>query len=114
VTVAVRPHAVFKRDGDDIEIELPITFDEAVLGAKVDVPTISGSVSMTIPKGVSSGHRLRLRGKGIKTGSASAGNQYVSLRIVLPDKIDDQMADLARRWQDQAGFDPRKELRRQT
>lgn len=114
VTVAVRPHAVFERHGDDIELELPITFDEAVLGAKVDVPTISGPVSMTVPKSVSSGHRLRLRGKGIKTGSASAGDQYVRLRIVLPDKIDDQMADLALRWRDQAGFDPRKELRRKT
>jgi len=114
VTVTVRPHAVFERDGNDIEVELPITFDEAVLGAKVDVPTISGPVSMTIPKGVSSGHRLRLRGKGIKAGSASAGHQYVRLRIVLPDKIDDQMADLARRWRDQAGFDPRKDLRRTT
>jgi len=114
VTVSVRPHAVFERNGDDIEVELPITFDEAVLGAKVDVPTISGPVSMTIPKGASSGHRLRLRGKGIKAGSASAGNQYVRLKIVLPDTIDDQMAELAQRWRDQAGFDPRKELRSAT
>lgn len=114
VTIAVRPHPVFERDGDDIEVELPVTFDEAVLGAKVDVPTISGAVSMTIPKGVSSGHRLRLKGKGIKAGSAPAGNQYVRLRIVLPDRITDEMEDLARRWRDQTGFDPRKELRRKT
>jgi len=114
VTIAVRPHSVFERDGDDIEVELPVTFDEAVLGAKVDVPTISGTVSMTIPKGVSSGHRLRLKGKGIKAGTAPAGNQYVRLRIVLPDRITDEMTDLARRWRDQTGFDPRKELRRKT
>ncbi|MGM0661774.1 MAG: DnaJ C-terminal domain-containing protein [Pseudomonadota bacterium] len=114
VTIAVRPHPVFTRDGDDIEIELPITFDEAVLGAKVDVPTISGEVSMTIPRGASSGHRLRLKGKGIRKGRTVAGNQYVRLKIVLPEKIDDQMEDLARRWRDHAAFDARKELRRKT
>ena len=113
-TISVRPHPVFVRDGDNIEIELPITFDEAVLGAKVEVPTISGSVSMTVPKGASSGHRLRLKGKGITTGKAKTGDQFVRLKIVLPDKIDDRMQDLATRWRDHARFDPRKELRRQT
>ncbi len=112
VTIAVRPHPVFGRDGNDIELELPITFDEAVLGAKVEVPTISGAVSMTIPKGASSGHRLRLKGKGIKPGKGPAGDQFVRLRIVLPDKIDNEMVELATRWRDRAGFDPRKELRR--
>lgn len=114
VTIAVRRHPVFTRDGDDIEIELPVTFDEAVLGAKVEVPTISGEVSMIIPRGASSGHRLRLKGKGIAAGRGAAGNQYVRLKIVLPEKIDDQMEDLARRWRDHAGFDARKELRRKT
>lgn len=114
VTISVRPHLVFVRDGGNIEVELPITFDEAVLGAKVDVPTISGSVSMTIPKGASSGRRLRIKGKGIDTGKGPAGHQFVRLKIVLPDEIDDQMDDIAQRWRDHAGFDPRKELRRST
>ena len=114
VTVNVRPHQVFVRDGKDIEVEVPITFDEAVLGAKVEVPTISGAVSMTIPKGASSGRRLRLKGKGVKTGKGTAGDQFVRLKIVLPDKIDEQMEDLASRWRDHAGFDPREELRRKT
>lgn len=114
VTVAVRPHPVFSRTGDDIEIELPITFDEAVLGAKVDVPTVSGPVSVTIPKGASSGQRLRLRGKGIRRGDTAAGDQIVRLKIVLPATIDAEMENLARRWRDKAGFDPRAELRRMT
>ncbi len=114
ITIAVRPHPVFVRDGDSIEVVLPITFDEAVLGGKVEVPTISGPVSMTIPKGVSSGHRLRLKGKGIKAGTGPAGDQYVHIRIVLPEKIDGQMEDLARSWREHSGFDPRKELRRNT
>ncbi len=114
VTISVRPHLIFARDGDDIEIDLPITLDEAVLGTKVEVPTISGAVSMTIPKGVSSGHRLRLKGKGIPTGKGAAGDQFVRLRIVLPDDIDSDMEELANRWRDHAEFDPREELRRRT
>lgn len=114
VTIGVRPHPVFVRDGDDIVVELPITFDEAVLGAKVEVPTISGPVSMTIPKGVSSGHRLRLKGKGIGTGTGARGDQYVRLKIVLPGKIDSLMEELATRWRDHTGLDPRKDLRRKT
>jgi len=114
VTITVRPHAIFARDGDNIEMELPITLDEAVLGAKIEAPTISGAVTMTIPKGTSSGHRLRLRGKGISTGKGVAGDQFVRLRIVLPDKIDGSMEDLAKRWRDHSTFDPREELRRKT
>lgn len=114
VTIGVRPHPVFARDGDDIEVDLPITLDEAVLGAKVDVPTISGAVAMSIPKGVSSGRRLRLKGKGIARAGGRAGDQYVRLRIVLPDTVTAEMEELARRWRDQSDFDPRKDLRRQT
>lgn len=113
VTIAVAAHPVFTRDGDSIELELPITFDEAVLGAKVDVPTISGSVSMTIPPGTSSGQRLRLKGKGIQR-SQTAGDQFVRLKIVLPKQMDDDMRALAERWRDSTDFDPRAELRRKT
>lgn len=114
VTVTVRPHPVFTRDGENIEVELPITFDEAVLGGKIEVPTISGPVSMTIPRGVSSGHRLRLKGKGIATGQGAAGDQFLRLRIVLPDRIDATMEHLATQWRAHAAFDPREKLRRKT
>ncbi len=113
VTISVKPHPVFSRDGNDIEIELPITFDEAVLGAKIDVPTISGPVSMAIPNGASSGQRLRLKGRGIKHGK-TVGDQTVRLKIVLPKKIDDEMRGIAERWRKTAEFDPRMDLRRKT
>ncbi|MDU8911647.1 DnaJ C-terminal domain-containing protein [Aestuariicoccus sp. MJ-SS9] len=113
VTIGVKPHPVFTRDGDDVEIELPITFDEAVLGAKVDVPTISGPVSMTIPKGASSGQRLRLKGRGIRRGG-TAGDQTVRLKIVLPKEIDNEMRALAERWRETSTFDPRADIRRAT
>lgn len=111
VTIGVKPHPVFRRDGDNIEMDLPITFDEAVLGAKVEVPTISGPVSMTIPKGASSGHRLRLKGKGVKAAKRSPGDQFVRLQIVMPEKIDREMEDMAKRWREHAKFDPRAGLR---
>ncbi|MBF9033287.1 DnaJ domain-containing protein [Rhodobacterales bacterium HKCCE2091] len=114
VTIGVAEHPVFRRDGDDLEIELPITVDEAVLGAKVEVPTIGGPVAMTIPKGASSGDRLRLRGRGVAPAGGKAGDQYVRLKIVLPDRIDDGLEELARDWRSRSGFDPRKDLRRQT
>ena len=66
VEIRVRPHPHFKRVGDDIVLELPITIDEAVLGAKIEVPTVSGRVQLTIPKGTSSGRVFRLKGKGVR------------------------------------------------
>ncbi len=79
----MRPHAQFKRDDDDILLEVPITLDEAVLGAKIEVPTISGRVQLTVPKGTSSGRVFRLKGKGVKSaGRPEAGDQLVTVRIV--------------------------------
>jgi DnaJ-class molecular chaperone len=113
VTVSVKPHPVFSRNGNDIEIELPITFDEAVLGAKVEVPTIAGTVSLTIPKGASSGQRLRIKGKGVRSGN-STGDQTVNLKIVLPKTINKEMNAIAEMWRDAAVFDPRADLRSKT
>ena len=112
VTISVKPHPMFRRDGNDIEIDLPITFDEAVLGGKVEVPTLAGPVSMGVPKGASSGQRLRLKGKGIKPAKGQAGDQFVRLKIILPDRIDSDMEDLARRWRETASHDPRKTMGR--
>lgn len=114
VTVSVRPHPVFTRVGDDIEMELPITFDEAVLGAKIEVPTVGGPVSVTIPKAASSGQRLRLRGKGIKYAQGNSGDQIVQLKVVLPKQINPDLVDVAKRWREKSAFDPRAELRRRT
>lgn len=100
ITCRVLPHPRFTRDGNDIEVELPVSFDQAVLGGKAEVPTVSGTVSMTVPAGVSSGHRLRLKGKGIHPKGGKPGDQFVRIRIVLPDRIDDEMRDLAHKWRD--------------
>jgi DnaJ-class molecular chaperone len=115
VTLGLRPHPLFTRDGNDIEIELPISLDEAILGARVEVPTIAGRVSMTIPKGASSGQRLRLRRRGIHpAGGGTPGDQHVRLKIMLPDRIDPALEELARRWRETASHDPRAAIWRMT
>lgn len=109
ITVHVRPHPTFARTGNDIEVEVPVTFDQAVLGGKIEVPTVAGPVSMTIPAGVSSGHRLRLKGKGINPAKGTPGDQVVRLKIVLPKAIDAEMEELARKWRAHVG--PAKQRR---
>ena len=107
VEIKVRPHPQFRREGDDILLDLPITIDEAVLGAKVDVPTISGRVQLIIPKGTSSGRILRVKGKGVVNRSTRhTGDQLVTVRIVLPEKIDDQLSYFFAEWRQKHAYDP--------
>lgn len=108
ITLSVQPHPIFTRDGNDILVTLPITFDEAILGAKIETPTIDGTVKLSVPKGASSGQILRLRGRGVAAiGSASRGDQRVELRIVAPPSIDDGLAEFIESWRKTNGYDPR-------
>jgi DnaJ-class molecular chaperone len=107
VEIRVRSHAQFKRVDDDILLEVPITIDEAVLGAKVEVPTVTGRVQLTIPKGTSSGRVFRLKGKGIKSaGRSEPGDQLVTVKIVLPEVVDDSLAYFFSEWRQKNGYDP--------
>lgn len=107
VEVRVRPHRDFKRQGDDILLEVPITLDEAVLGAKIEVPTVSGRVHLTVPKGTSSGQVLRLKGKGVRnTTTGTTGDELVTVRIVLPDTIDDGLSYFLTEWRQKHRYDP--------
>lgn len=110
LTLAVTDHPSFRREGDDILVILPITLDEAVLGAKVATPTIDGPVNLTVPKGASSGQKLRLRGRGVQ-GKSGRGDQQVELRIVLPDAIDDDLAAFMQTWRQTHAYDPRKGMK---
>jgi DnaJ-class molecular chaperone len=112
VEVDVNPHPVFERDGDDIVVELPISIDEAVLGGKVEVPTISGKVNLSIPKGASSGQTLRLRGKGVPGGkNRTAGDQRVRLKVVLPPDVDSDLETFMKSWRESHGYDPRATMK---
>lgn len=112
IEISVRPHPVFKREGDDIIVEVPITFDEAVLGGKVEVPTIGGRVFATVPPGSNTGQTLRLKGRGIKTKSGT-GDQLVKLSVVLPERIDDDLKGFAETWREAHRYDPRRKLKEQ-
>lgn len=99
VTISIAPHAYYKQDGDSIRLDLPITLDEAVNGAKVKVPTVEGSVMLTVAPGSSSGKVLRLKGRGMTRKDGTRGDQLVTLEILLPEAD----ADLAARlegWRD--------------
>ena len=88
IEITVRQHRLFKRKGDDIYLDLPVTFTEAALGAKIEVPTIDGMTVMTLPPGTQGGQRFKLSGKGMlspKTGVR--GNQYVNVKIVVPKNV---------------------------
>jgi len=106
VEIKIRPHAQFKRSGEDILLELPITLDEAVLGGKVEVPTPSGRVQLTLPKGTSSGKVFRLRGKGARNlATGTVGDQLVTIRIVMPDTIDDSLSYFFSEWRQKHKYD---------
>lgn len=99
VDVKVKPSKVFERKGLDIHVDLPVSLKEAVLGGKVTAPTIAGEVTVTAPKNSSSGTVLRLRGRGIQKGkNTPPGDQYVRLKIVLPEGGDRELEEFVRSW----------------
>ncbi|PWR01277.1 molecular chaperone DnaJ [Meridianimarinicoccus roseus] len=111
ITLSIGQHPVFDREGDDIRVILPITIDEAVLGAKVTAPTITGPVSLKIPECASSGRVLRLRGRGVsRAGAGIAGDQLVELKIVAPRVIDDALRDFLAEWRKTKAHDPRADM----
>jgi DnaJ-class molecular chaperone len=107
ITVSIAPHHLFQRDGNDLRIELPVTLYEAVLGAKVRVPTLGGAVELSIPPNTSSGRTFRLKGKGFPAKGA-AGDLMATVRIVLPEKGDQALDELMRSWRELKPYDPRK------
>ena len=104
VTVKFERHKQFRRDGADLRVDLPITLYEAVLGGKVRVPTLDGSVELNLPASVNTTKALRLKGKGLH----GAGDLYVTLRVVLPEQGDPDLESLMRFWRDQKPYKVRE------
>ena len=107
VTISIQPHAFFKRDGNDIRLDLPVTLNEAVLGARVKVPTPEGPVMMTIPKGSSSGRVFRLKGRGFTSRTGARGDQLVTIEIQVPQG-DAELESFTESWT--GGGNPRESL----
>ena len=109
ITVSIAPHAFFKVDGSDLRLDLPITLYEAVLGAKVRVPTLGSAVELSIPKNTSSGRTFRLKGKGLPK-AGGAGDLFVTTRIILPDGNDSELEALMLKWRDGHPYNPRSDF----
>jgi DnaJ-class molecular chaperone len=105
VEIAIAPHPLFHREGDDIIVELPVTIQEAVLGTTLEVPTIKGKVRLTIPPYSGTGTRLRLRGRGVRQG-----HQFVQLHVVLPPQEEPELAEFLKSWQPRSKVNPREGL----
>ncbi|HMK48457.1 MAG TPA: molecular chaperone DnaJ [Thermodesulfovibrionales bacterium] len=111
IDITVRPHPIFKRKGDDIYLDLPVTFGEAALGAKIEVPTLDGIAAMTLPPGTQGGQRLKLSGKGMPSPkSGTRGNQYVDIEIVVPKNLEGKAKERIKEIEALYKENPRKGL----
>ena len=110
VEIRIRPHPFFKREGNNIRLDLPITLGEAVNGGKVPVPTPAGTVNLTVPPNTSSGKVLRLKGKGVPSRKGRTGDLMVRLMIALPEKPDKDLKKCVQDWQAKHSYNPRKAL----
>ena len=108
VEILCQNDKLFRRDGDDLHVELPVSLPEAVLGTSVEVPTIHGPVKLNLKAGSNTGNILRLKGKGIQNKNRKTwGNQFVTLKVVLPKTYDKQLIDFVRKWADNNDYDVR-------
>lgn len=109
LNIHVLDHPIFIREGSNILLKLPVTFSEAVLGTEIEIPTLEGRVHLKIPPGVSSGQRLKLKGKGLKGKDGTSGDQFVELMIKLPKDASKEYSEVAEKLKS-AQFNPRTGL----
>ena len=111
VELHVEPHPFFRRKDDNIHVEVPVTLKEATLGARIEVPTIGGAVTLTVPKGSNTGTTMRLRDRGIRNRkSGQRGHQLITLKVVLPAVEEPELVAFLESWQPKTQQDPRKEM----
>ena len=111
ITIHVAPHSFFSRRGNHLHLNVPVTLAEAALGAKVDVPTPQGTVSLTVPAGSSSGTKLRVKGHGVTAGQGPAGDLLAELQVVLPEDLGEADRQLIRELNRRYPLDPRAQLK---
>jgi DnaJ-class molecular chaperone len=110
IRIHVGKHPHFTRHGKDLEVRVPVTLAEAALGAKIDLPTPQGVISLKVPPGSSTGRRLRLKGMGVTTSDGAAGDLYAEIQIVLPPSLDEASLDLVRQLERRNPHQPRADL----
>lgn len=109
VEISINPHRFFARHGDNIHIDLPVTLAEAVLGARIRVPTPTGPVILTVPKGSNTGTVLRLRGKGVQRRDGH-GDELVKLKVTLPAEPNPELEAFLSNWSPGMNYDPRRDM----
>lgn len=110
VLFRVKPHQHFERDGDDIHLELPITYPQAALGDEIEVPTVSGKVKLKIPAGTQNGARFRLRGKGVQNVHGyGVGDQHITIKVKVPTKLSEKQKQLLREFAEISGDIPEEQ-----
>ncbi len=111
IQIRVAPHPCFKRRGNNLEVMVPVTLAEAALGAKIDIPTPQGTITLTVPPGTSGGRRLRVKGHGVSENKKQAGDLYAEIRIVLPPELDEEAQRQIREIDRRYSMNPRADLR---
>ena len=112
VVIHVRKHALFAREGPDLECEVPISLVQAALGAEIEVPTLEGAVRMKVPAGAKGGQKLRLAGKGLPRPGGGAGDLYAMLNVVAPAAVSEREKKLYEELRAASKFDPRRRFKR--
>jgi DnaJ-class molecular chaperone len=108
IEIALRPHPVFRREGDSLVMDLPVSVPDAVLGAKIEAPTPDGPVTLTVPKGSNSGSTLRLKGRGLPGARGGRGDLLARLQVTLPDKPDAELEKFAEAWRKDRPYTPKR------
>ncbi|MCK5911710.1 MAG: J domain-containing protein [Caulobacter sp.] len=108
IELAIKPHPIYRREGDALVMDLPVSIPDAVLGGKVEAPTPDGNVMLAVPKGSNSGQTLRLKGRGMPDGKGKRGDLLARLVVTLPDTIDQDLEKFAEAWRSQKPYTPKR------
>jgi DnaJ-class molecular chaperone len=108
IEIAIRPHPIFRREGDQLVMDLPVSVPDAVLGGKVQADTPDGPVTLNVPKGSNSGQTLRLKGRGLSDGQGRRGDLLARLMVTLPDTPDPELEDFTEKWRAERPYTPRR------
>jgi len=110
IELAIAPHPIFRREGEVLVMDLPVTVYDAVLGGKVEAPTPDGPVTLTVPKGSNSGAKLRLKGRGLSDAQGRRGDLFARLIVTLPEKADAELEGFAEQWKARRPYSPRRRV----
>ena len=108
IEIAIRPHPIYRREGDSLVMDLPVSIPDAVLGGKVQAPTPDGPVMVTVPKGANLGQSLRLKGRGLSDSRGKRGDLIARLAPMLPDTPDPELEAFAEKWRKERPYKPKK------